>query len=72
MSTSHGITGRTTDDAFQEQRFVWERGALIGEDYGLVNFQDILHSQHHLTHRRKVSKVGSEKLLKPLNQFSNY
>ena len=43
MSQSHGIKGRTTDEAFQEQCFLWERGAPVSLVIGLFKFQDILH-----------------------------
>ena len=33
MSQSHGIKGRTTDGAFQQQCFLWERGASVVEDF---------------------------------------
>ena len=29
MSQSHKIKGHTTDEAFQDQCFLWERGALV-------------------------------------------
>ena len=38
MSQSHGIKGRSTNEAFQEQCFLWERGASVG----LLNFKDLL------------------------------
>ena len=43
MSQSHRIKGGTTDEVFQEQCFVWERGASVGAD--LFNLQDLLHAQ---------------------------
>ena len=33
MSQSHRIKGGTTDEAFQEQCFLTERGASVGEDF---------------------------------------
>ena len=38
MSQSHRVEGGTTDEAFQEQRFLWERGAPVGADFELLNF----------------------------------
>ena len=35
MSQSNGIKGGTTDEVFQEQCFLWERGAPVGLDLGL-------------------------------------
>ena len=32
MSQSHRNEGRTTDEAFQEQRSRWERGASVSVD----------------------------------------
>ena len=37
MSQSHGIKGGTTDEAFLEQCFLWERGGSIGGDFELFN-----------------------------------
>lgn len=33
MSQSHGIKGGATDEAFQEQRTLWESGASVGADF---------------------------------------
>ena len=33
MSQSHGINGGTIDKGFQEQCFLWERGASVGVDF---------------------------------------
>ena len=30
MSQSHGIKGEITNEAYQEQCFLWERGASVG------------------------------------------
>ena len=38
MSQSHGIKGGTTDEAFQEQRLLWDRGASVCVDIGLLSF----------------------------------
>ena len=37
MSQSHIIKGRTTEEAFQEQCFLWERGASVGADFDLLH-----------------------------------
>ena len=34
--------GETADEALQEQCFLWERGALVGADFDLFKFQDLL------------------------------
>ena len=49
MSQSH--------EAFQEQCFVWERGASVGAVFDLFHFYDILHTQEPLTHWRKLSNT---------------
>ena len=45
---------QTTDEAFQEQYFLWEKGASLGADFELLNFQDLLHAQ-------KVYKIPKER-----------
>ena len=45
MSQSHGIKGGTTDEVFQEQCFLQERGAFVGADFAFFNFEDLLHAQ---------------------------
>ena len=40
MSRSHKIKGQTTDQAFQEELFLWDRGIPVSVDCGLFNFQD--------------------------------
>ena len=43
---SHRIKGWTTDEAFwvlQEHCFLWERG--VDADFGLPDFQDLLHAE---------------------------
>ena len=35
-------------EAFQEQRFLWERGVSLGADFDLSNFQDLLHAQKQI------------------------
>ena len=47
MSQSHVTKGGTTDEAFQEQCFLWERGASAGVDFDLFNIQDLLHAQEY-------------------------
>ena len=37
MSQSHRIKGWTTDEAFEEQCFLWERGASVGADFYFFN-----------------------------------
>ena len=44
MSQSNRIKGGTTDEVFQEQCFLWERGAPVSSDFDLFNFQDLLHA----------------------------
>ena len=38
MSQSPQIKGGAADEAFQEQRFLWERGASAGADFNLSTF----------------------------------
>ena len=45
MLQSHRIKGRDTDEAFQEQCFLWKREASVGVDFDLFNFHDLLHAQ---------------------------
>ena len=45
MSQSNRIKGRTTDEAFKEHYFLWERGASVGVDLDHFNFHDLLHAQ---------------------------
>ena len=43
MSQSHRVIGQTTDEAFHEQCFLWEKGTSVsGALY------DILHAQGHI------------------------
>ena len=54
----------TTDEAFEEQCFLWERGASIGADFDLFNFHDLLPIQN--TEGQKKRK----RYIKPLfNMF---
>ena len=59
MSQSHRIKGGTADEAFQEQCFLWDRGAPVGVDFDLFNFQDHLHAQDHVTLWRE-EKMNTE------------
>lgn len=45
MSRSDGIKGGSTGEALQEQCFPWESRAPVGSDFGLVNFQVLLHAE---------------------------
>ena len=62
MSLSHRIKGRTTDEAFQVQCFLWERVAHVGADFALVLTSQIfyLHENQHniLTKREKMKHNG--------------
>lgn len=49
MSRGHEFKGGTTDKAFQELCFMWERGAPVDADFRLFNFQYILHAQEPIT-----------------------
>ena len=58
MSQSYGkLKGGTTDEAFQEQCFLWERGALVGLFF---NFKDFLQAQEMMLNTEwKVKKKES-------------
>ena len=56
MSGRHG-KGLTTDGAFPEQCFLWDRGAPVGVDYGLFNFQDLLNTQGTWQERKKTKSI---------------
>lgn len=45
MSQNHIIKGDEAFQALQEQHVMWERGAPVGADFGLFNFQDLLNTQ---------------------------
>ena len=49
-SQSHGTRGGATDEAFQEQRFLRERGASVGAEFGFFDFQDPTHAQEKIKH----------------------
>lgn len=56
MSQCHGIKGGPTDEVFlalQEQFILWERGAPVGVDFGLLNLCDLLYTQERIKHRRR-------------------
>ena len=48
MLQSRRIKGETTDEAFQEQHFPWERTASVGANFDLFDFQDLLHAHEQL------------------------
>ena len=43
MSRSHWIKGGTTDEAFQDQGFLWERGASVCADFFFFMSFEIFH-----------------------------
>ena len=47
MQQSHEIKGGASDEAFQEQCFLWESRASVGADFDIVHFQDLLHAQEN-------------------------
>ena len=51
MSQSHRIKGRTSDEVFQEQCFLRERGASIGVHFDLFNGQDLLRAHTKIKNR---------------------
>ena len=47
----HNVTvlkAGAADEVFQDQWFLWERGASVGADFDLFHFQDILLAQEHI------------------------
>lgn len=38
VSQNYRMKGEATDGAFQEQCFVWEKGASVRADFELLNF----------------------------------
>ena len=58
MSQSRRIKGDTTDKVFQEQCFLWERGAAYGGD-----FQDLLPAREHTV---ILNSEGQEKKQKSI------
>ena len=47
MSQSHGNRGGATDEVFQEQCFLWERGASVGTDFS--TFKTFYMNMQHWT-----------------------
>ena len=60
MSKRHRIKGGATDQAFQEQGNLWERGVPAGVDFDLFNCQDLSHAQEH---KRNAKEKGGKKSL---------
>lgn len=60
MQQSHeikgGATGGATDEAFQEQCFLWETGASVGADFD----QDLLHAQEKAVNNT-LKEMGKKK-----------
>lgn len=56
MSKSHRIKGGTTDEAFQKQCFLWERGATVGADFELLYIQ-YLHKNLYNTLKGREKNV---------------
>ena len=50
------------DEAFEVQCFLWERGASAGADFGLFNFQDLLHAQETILHNKGKVKDNARLL----------
>lgn len=50
-SQNHGIRGGATDEAFQEQRFLWERGASVGVEFHFFLTFKISH-----THKKNIKR----------------
>ena len=61
-----GIKGGTTDDAFRERGFLWERGASAGADFYLFHSKDCyMHKSIKHTEENKnknKTKVSQENL----------
>ena len=64
--TKSQIHGRATDEAFQEQCFLWERGAFVD----LFNSRDHLHAQEHIK-TLKVRKQNEKKDNRPCLKSTN-
>ena len=58
MSPSHRIKGETTDEAFQEQCFLWERGASVAADFKLLRLFTV-HDKDPKTHNGSPSNLTS-------------
>ena len=52
------LKGGTTEEVFQEQCFLWERGASVGAELDLFSFKDFLfiQAQEPLKHWKKAEK----------------
>ena len=58
MSQSHRFKGETADEVFQVQCFWWERGASVGAEFDLFNFQDLyMHKNINKTGKGKKTKT---------------
>ena len=53
----------TTDEAFQEQFFLQEKGASVDADFDLFNFEDLLQSQEPKTLKERKKKQKNLGLL---------
>ena len=56
ISGSHGNKGGTTDEAFQEQCFLWERRVPIGAGFGLFKTFNIWKNPDNTTLKEKGKK----------------
>ena len=68
MSQSPGIKGGITEEAYQDKCFFWERGASVGVDINLFNFQDLLRAQEPIKHRGKGERKKTQNR-SPLIEF---
>ena len=61
VTKCHRVKGGTTDEAFQERSFLWERGASVGADFDLLTFK-IFHKHKNpyntLKERRKRKQIS--------------
>ena len=65
MSQSRRIKGGTTDEAFEEQFFLWERGASVVVDF------DLLHAQEP-HHGSTISCVSGKRLFSYIIELNLY
>ena len=56
MSQSDRIKGNTSGEAFQEECFLWERGASVCVDIELFSSEDLLHAWEHAK-QKKLQKI---------------
>lgn len=64
MSQSHGIKGGTTNEAFQEQRFQWERGTSICANFAFFHFLDFFTCMTtYIKHWRKGVKKNLKSIM---------